>query len=340
MMRYTVVASMRDEGPFIAEWVAWYRALGFTHIVIVTNDCSDRSPALLDALAAAGWVTHLRHEVPPGKPPLLPKLAAARRHLLKAGAGWVFVCDVDEFLVVHRGQGRITDLVGAEERGFLGMAVNWMVFGSGGNRTWEDGLVHRQFLRSAGPLGKSGRWVKSIFRRPAFFKVLREHGPWRYDPAAAGGPWGEGGRLWVNSLGEPLANWDPALPYPQKTASADTAHGGAQVNHYMIRSTESFSLKRGRPSTVSGRLRYTDAFLESYDRNDFRDLSAQRRPERFDAAHAAAMAAPGVARLHHLCCVDYVVRLAKTGGLDPQDDPRLAHHLAAAEAAAEAGLRS
>ncbi|MFN7053611.1 MAG: glycosyltransferase family 2 protein, partial [Gemmobacter sp.] len=58
-MRATVVCSMRNEGAFLLEWVCWYRMLGFTDILVVTNDCSDHSPALLQALAAAGWLHHL-----------------------------------------------------------------------------------------------------------------------------------------------------------------------------------------------------------------------------------------------------------------------------------------
>ena len=65
-MRATVVCSMRNEGPFIVEWVAWYRMLGFTDVLIITNDCTDHSPQLLAALAAAGWVTHLDCPVLPG----------------------------------------------------------------------------------------------------------------------------------------------------------------------------------------------------------------------------------------------------------------------------------
>ena len=54
---------MRNEGPFLVEWVCWYRMLGFTDLLIVTNDCTDHSPELLDHLAQAGWVHHLRSDV-------------------------------------------------------------------------------------------------------------------------------------------------------------------------------------------------------------------------------------------------------------------------------------
>lgn len=102
-LKATVVASMRNEGPFILEWLAWYRMLGFSRALVVTNDCTDHSPALLDALEAKGLLAHLRVEIPPGEPITQRKLRAARRHRLVTKADWVFVCDVDEFLVIHYG---------------------------------------------------------------------------------------------------------------------------------------------------------------------------------------------------------------------------------------------
>jgi hypothetical protein len=89
---------MRNEGPFIVEWLAWYRMLGFTDVVVVTNDCTDRSPDLLDALQEAGWLFHIRRNVPPGLGITRRKLAAARKHAAVLQADWVLVCDVDEFL--------------------------------------------------------------------------------------------------------------------------------------------------------------------------------------------------------------------------------------------------
>lgn len=41
MTQYTVVTSMKDEGPYLLEWVAYHRAIGFTDIVVAANDCSD-----------------------------------------------------------------------------------------------------------------------------------------------------------------------------------------------------------------------------------------------------------------------------------------------------------
>src|SRR5918993_5997334 len=57
--RIVLVSTMRNEGPHILEWVAYHLAVGFTDIVICTNDCIDESPLLLDRLQQLGLVTHL-----------------------------------------------------------------------------------------------------------------------------------------------------------------------------------------------------------------------------------------------------------------------------------------
>ncbi|MDP2062279.1 MAG: glycosyltransferase family 2 protein [Phaeovulum sp.] len=326
-MRYLVISSMRNEGAFIVEWVAWYRALGFSDILIVTNGCTDHSPELLDLLAAKGWVTHLRKEAAPGVPPLRAKLRAARRHPLVAAADWILVCDVDEFLVVHKGAGQIADLLPEVDPGYLGMAINWRVFGSSGQQHWQPGLTHRQFTRAAMRSDMSSRWIKSIFRRPELFARFGAHGPDGADLAAIPGG---GAEMWVDSSGAPLPRWQPDGPYMRTVPRQHVTWRAAQINHYMVRSLESFELKRGMPSAAAAKDRYTDAYLEAYDRNEVEDLCALRRRWRFDREYAAAMALPGLARLHHLCCADHVAALADKIGFSAEADARYRAALAAA----------
>lgn len=326
-MRFAVVCSVRNEGPFLVEWVAWYRRLGFTDIVVVTNDCTDHSPALLDALSPAG-VTHLRHDVPDGTNICARKLEAAKALPQVSGADWVLVCDVDEFLVIHRGAGRVTDLI-PQDAGFLGMAINWRVFGTSGRIAWEDGLVHRQFLRTSESRDFPSTWIKTIHAQPGWFRRLGEHGPKRLLPRHAG-RWGQTGMAWVNADGDALPEWTPDGDYMRRVPMERVSHATAQMNHYMIRSEESFGLKKGTLSSVAGKDRYTDSFFDRYNRNEVFDDSALRHAAAFDAEHKALMALPDVARLHHLCCADYVARLAAKAGRHTGDDPRHAHHLAMA----------
>ncbi len=326
-MRIGVVCSVKDEGPFLVEWVTWYRMLGFKRITVITNDCTDHSPALLDAFARAGWLTHLRCDVPPGQPITATKLALARRTPHVYRADWLFVCDVDEFLIVHVGDNRVQDLIGYPEQPFLGMAINWQVFGDAGRTRWQDGLTHRQNLRCAAPGSATSLWFKSLFRQPRWFTRLGEHGPRGLDLTRADQPWGGPGMVWVNADGTPVPIWTPDADNPRMVNDHDVTHNVAQLNHYMIRSQESFDLKSGTPAPVTGKDRYTNAYRQRYNRNDVREESALIYSARFDAMHARALALPGVARLHQQCCADYVARLAAKAGRDPRHDPRWQQHM-------------
>ena len=51
MARTFLFSCMRNEAAYALEWVAYHRMIGFERIVICTNDCTDGTDALLDALA-------------------------------------------------------------------------------------------------------------------------------------------------------------------------------------------------------------------------------------------------------------------------------------------------
>jgi hypothetical protein len=104
-------------------------------------------------------------------------------------------------------------------------------------------------------------------------------------------------------------------------------HSTAQMNHYIIRSDEHWAQKRGTPSASAGKDRYTDQFYQARNRNGSKDNSALAWTHLFDPVHAAAMAQPGVAHLHHLCCADYVARLIAPSGAAVADDPRWRWHM-------------
>ena len=328
---------MRNEGAFLLEWVCWYRMLGFDHIVVVTNDCTDRSPELLDRLTDAGWVEQLRCDIKAGQPGITAaKLAAAQELRVVRRADWVLVCDVDEFLVVHAGAGKLADLLAAPGRPFLGMAINWRVFGSGGRMRFADQPVHQQFTTAIAPRLFLNRFVKSLYCHSRWFDRLGEHGPVKLNLARAqaksAAVWGEKGLVWLSPSGGAIPDWTPDGPYLRHVPAGGVDHAVAQINHYMLRSGESFSLKRGTKSPVAGVDRYTRGFWDRADRRDGQDTSALRHVADFARVHAEAMALPGVARMHYLCCADHVRLIAEKAGRKVRYDKRHAEFLALAAA--------
>ena len=134
---------MRNEGPFIVEWVCWYRMLGFD-ILVATNDCTDHSTELLDALADAGWLTHVPHKPRTWQPPQRSTLRKVIKHPLTAATDWTLHCDVDEFLVLHQ-HNTIAELMGPPPYNFMAMVFNRKCFGQGDGTTIKMALCTGSF---------------------------------------------------------------------------------------------------------------------------------------------------------------------------------------------------
>ena len=53
-----IVTTMKNEGPFILEWIAYHQAIGVQDFLVYTNDCSDGTDDMFDLLQAKGVLQH------------------------------------------------------------------------------------------------------------------------------------------------------------------------------------------------------------------------------------------------------------------------------------------
>ncbi len=320
--------TMRNEGPFILEWVAWQKMLGFDNVLIMFNDCTDHSPQLLRLLAKAGEIAIRRHYPGADEFPQPSAYAAVRSHPLLNTARWMMTCDVDEFLVITKGDGSLNALLDGGDAPYAGMAINWLIFGTGGQEGWRDEFVHRRFRRSARPNAPQNNCYKSIVKNPLDFGKFRSHSPryWRGE-----GRWNTGGNYWVLTDEKPFADYHPTESPRNSTTNEGIVHGVAHLNHYALQTREQYELKRGTPCVAEGRDRYTDDFFRRFDRNEIENNCAAVYQERFDAEYARLKAIPGVMRLHHLCCADLVASICNAWCKDPKSDTRWQFHRDAAK---------
>ena len=98
-----LLTCIRNEGPFLVEFVAHHLVLGFDRIFIAANDCDDGSVRLLRAMQAAGHVGFVQHRVAAGKVPQAEGYARLRERFDVDAAEWLMMLDADEFLNVHAG---------------------------------------------------------------------------------------------------------------------------------------------------------------------------------------------------------------------------------------------
>ena len=56
---FLAVTTMKNEAPFMLEWVAHNQAIGFDSFLIYTNDCDDGTDDIARRLDALGIASHV-----------------------------------------------------------------------------------------------------------------------------------------------------------------------------------------------------------------------------------------------------------------------------------------
>jgi SAM-dependent methyltransferase len=301
--RYLVVSTMKNEAPFILEWVAHYRALGFTDLLVYTNDCDDATVPLLDRLAERGLLRHEPNDVL-RRGPHKSALKYAQDHWLVAEADWVLICDVDEFLNLRR-HDTIRSYLGSLPDDTDMVTFPWQVFGCGEVLAFEDRPVTDQFVRcEAGPEAGGARLrdIKTIFRRPAEVDRFGLHRP-RFENDTASG------FVWRRPNGADISEKmnTSAAARERWRAAADTAY----MNHYPIRAVESYLVKklRGRANHVGEDLGET--YFNRWNLNDQTDTSIQRFAGVRAREQARLMDDAETARLHAEGVRQFTARIAE-----------------------------
>lgn len=235
-MRSTLVLTVKNEGAFLLEWLAHHRACGFSEVLAFSNDCSDGTDAMLDRLAALGWLTHIRNDGPHEEGPQWAALKLADRHPLVRQADWVLFADVDEFVNIHVGAGRLPDLLAALPEADA-IPLTWRMFGNAGVIEYQDRPVTETFTQAA-PATLGWPWRAQMFKtlfRPSHFRKLGVHRPKSPEPGRDA-RWFDGSGREV-ALGQRLFS-----DYRQDNYRL------VQLNHYALGAAESFIVKcdRGR----------------------------------------------------------------------------------------------
>lgn len=269
----TIVCLVRDEAPYLLEWIAWYRLLGADRLVFYDNASSDGGSVLLAGLDAAKVVEHVPWPDRPGQAPQFDAYADATA---RCKTEWIGCLDVDEFLVLPRHAGLANFLAGLPAS-CAAVVANQRVIGSNGQTRFAPGLVTERF-----PLGSDeslwiNTWVKTLARTRCIA------GPGVHCPALC-----EGDVL--SAEGAPVVLDD-------NQRASGVSHQTAYYNHYIIKSAEEFERKRARgestvPCDAQDRaMKYTDAFFRAHD--------IARRPDPTVLERLPALRAE-VARLHRL----------------------------------------
>jgi len=308
---------MKDEGPFVLEWIAHHLAVGFTDIVVYTNDCTDGTDTMLMRLEEMGLAYHRRNAIPAGLRPQPSALNYAQDEPLVGSSDWVMVFDADEFLCLKYGDGTLDDLITAiNARGANGMVVTWRIFGSGGVQAWSRDPVTEQYLYAAPPMWNKGWGVKTLFQFDPEHWKLGIHRP------KIKNKWLETGFpdsvKWLNGSGAPMEDYFRFRGW--RSINRTIGYDWAQMNHYAVKSIDSYAIRRFRGNVNFKKDKYNTDYWALQDRNEVRDDSMLRYSVERQRIFEALLADPELHRLHFAAIGRAEARLAEFKGTDAYNE--------------------
>jgi predicted ester cyclase len=313
--RTAIVTTMKNEGPFILEWIAYHRAIGVDDFLIYTNDCTDGTDALLDLLQARGLVQHRDNPYrTSGLKPQHAALQAAEDEPVMQTCGWGICMDVDEFINIKIGDGTLTSLYAAMGNANM-ISLTWRLFGNADVQTYNDQFLLGQFTRCAPEVIRKPHqaWgFKTLFRNIDIYKKLGVHRPKGLRPDL----WDQVN--WLNGSGKP----QPKDMFRNGWRSTLETYGydWACLNHYAVRSAESFLVKRDR-----GRVNHVDRdqglnYWFRMNHNVDQETSIQRMIPALRAEWTRLMADPDIAAAHALCVTNHQSRITALRANKTQSD--------------------
>ena len=188
--RLAIGAIVKNEAPYLLEWIAFHRVLGVTASSSPTTArptgaarCSRRSMRRASCATCPS----------PTGPAVRPQLPAYRAILARHGgeADWIAFIDADEFLLPAAGPfpgalPRLLARLGADP-GVGAVVVNWALYGSSGHLAAGPGPVIERFARRAERALLPNHHFKSILRTAAGAAVGGNPHAFRLAPAVPRG---------------------------------------------------------------------------------------------------------------------------------------------------------
>jgi hypothetical protein len=304
-----VLSTMKDEGPYVVEWVAHHLALGFTELMVYTNDCSDGTDTLLKRLETMDTgVYHRENIIPKGMKPHPSMLKSAAEEPLIVNSDWVLVIDADEFMVINHPLGTLDGLVtDLTAMGAHAMVMTWRIFGSSGVRDWSRAPITDQFTRAAPEFWNKGWGTKTMLRFDAEHQRLGMHRPVIKEKFRETDY--PDTQLWLNGSGRPLEEWFKFRGW--RSIRRTVGYDWAQINHYAIKSMDAYALRKFRGNANGKLTKYGSDYWSLQDRNEVEDLRIARHRDRRNQIIAALLADDEVRQLHEAAHARAEARLAE-----------------------------
>ena len=251
-----VVAIMKNEAPYVKEWLDYHLLAGVDHFYIYDNESPDGLREVLQPYIDAGIVTYKFY---PGKARQYEAYNEAVQNF-KFYCRYMAFIDTDEFIFPQNNRSivEVVDEILAGKANAAALVVNWHLYGwnfqekADLSRGVMERLTRRAKTEYADVMPNSGLYggnahVKTIADPRKIKFLCNPHYAIYFEGFGA-----------VNSNGEPVPLFSSYPPRADKII----------VNHYSVKSREEYAQKIGRGTADSKRTTYT---MQGFERNGLED---------------------------------------------------------------------
>lgn len=179
--KLAVLATARDEGLYLLEWIAHNKVIGVDHFFIYTNDNTDGSDELLKILSENKEITWINNSG--SNPPSINMQFKAYNHALNSLPNildyeWCAVIDLDEVINTHSMKDKsIIPVISSKEKQSADcISLSWRVAYPNKNLIWENDFSSNRFVN-----GERHPLVKSIFKTSKFNTSYAHHPECSYE---------------------------------------------------------------------------------------------------------------------------------------------------------------
>lgn len=236
-----VAAIMKDEGPYLAEWIEYHKLVGVDAFFIYDNESSDNTAEILAPYIARGDVVHIPW---PGLRQQFNAYNDALRRFRMA-TRWLAYIDADEF-IVPLAKATIPEIL-ENYKNEVGLSMHWLMYGDNGHKNYSEDLVIERFTAHA---PEPDEFMKTIINPRAAFSMETHHACFIGSHAA------------VNENGHKV-----------RTRSKEKAASAIRINHYWGKSWEEYGMKqrKGRTGSRGASLPADDSMFSLRNRNEVQD---------------------------------------------------------------------
>lgn len=256
--KLSVALIVKNEGPYIIEWIEYYKLLGFSRMYIYDNDSTDNTYSKIRKYIQSGLVRYTKIS---GRARQLDAYNDALK-IAKKESKYLAILDADEFLfpVNNKDVYSIVDKYMASNNHVGGLGINWLIFGSGGQKIKTDGLVTQRFYYRSKYDFDVNRHVKTICNPRKVAGILNPHivqykfGYYEINSA-------------YKEINTPFTKYNPSAPL--------------RINHYFTKSKSEYIKKKNRGEADSLNMRTMKDF-KLHDRNEVFDDSMKKYKDKLE----------------------------------------------------------